>query len=204
LVRIRLCSIQGCEYGLWCGAMIPTGYKSMHGLCIYWPWNVKSRSACNDEGTRLDKLILIQIQLPEHPFALIVAQSRALGRPAAIAKLIDRPKIAFAVRVAVLIESVIGFDQFADAGLIGRGQGPETDGCNGGASNPHRASGKVVQTCNPRRLPARCGNGTHCTRPLRVSQIRINAPKSSRSPSRSAIFRTQAIGKPFSLAMPRK
>lgn len=86
----------------------------MHGLCIYGPWNEVSRSACNDERMRIDKLILIQIEFPEHPFALILAQSRALGRPTAIAKLIDRPEITFAVWVVVLGESVERLDQHAD------------------------------------------------------------------------------------------
>jgi hypothetical protein len=91
----------------------------MHGLCIYGPWNEVSRSACNDEGMRIDKLILIQIEFPEHPFALILAQSRALGRPAPIGKLVDRPEIALPVRVVVLGEGVERLDQLTDAGLIG-------------------------------------------------------------------------------------
>lgn len=63
---------------------------------------------------RIDKLILIQIQFPEHPFALVVARPRALGRPATARKLIDGPEIPLAVRVVVLVEGVKGFDQFAD------------------------------------------------------------------------------------------
>ena len=63
---------------------------------------------CRILAAKLQFAVII-IEFPEHPFALIVAQSRALGRPLAIAKLIDRPEIALAVRVVVLVESVYRF-----------------------------------------------------------------------------------------------
>ena len=114
----------------------------------------------------LDKLTLIQVEFPEHPFVLVVAQSRVLGRPPAIGKLIDRPQIAFAVRVVVLGEGVIGFDQLAHLRLVSLGQRPGTNGGNGGAGNAHRLAGQVIKTGNKRCLFARSGNiGAHCTRP---------------------------------------
>ena len=59
--------------------------------------------------------ILIAYLVGSIPFALILAQSRALGCPATIGKLVDCPEIALAVRVVVLVEGVEGFDQLADA-----------------------------------------------------------------------------------------
>src|SRR3546814_13434093 len=70
-------------------------------------------------------LAVVIIEFPEHPFALILSQSRALGCPATIGNLVDRPEIAFAVRVVVLVEGVEGFDQLADARLTSPGRSEE-------------------------------------------------------------------------------
>lgn len=112
----------------------------------------RDRGVCSVVAGILQITVAI-IQFPEHPLALVVAQSRVLGRPATTAKLIDTPRIAFTVGVTVIGKGIESLDKFEDTRLIGDRQRPEPQGSNDGAIIGTEIDNLNIMTVNLEAYP---------------------------------------------------